>query len=295
MAGFTTQKSKAYFKRYQVKYKRRRQGKTDYRARLRLAIQDKNKYATPKYRFVARLSNAGVTCQVIYATMAGDKVIAAAYSRELPEYGLKVGLSNYAAAYCVGLLCARRALNKLGLADAYEGNVGDDDEHLGEDFTVEPNDDGPRPFTCFLDVGLHITSTGSKVFACMKGALDGGIDIPHNEKRLFGYDPDSKELDNDMLRGHILGEHVTDFMEQMQEDEPDQYAKQFSSYVKEGVDADDYGELLQKVHAAIRAKPVLPKKSANKPKQPKKWQAVKKTYEQRKNDMRAKLIAARDA
>ena len=227
--------------------------------------------------------------------MAGDKVIAAAYSRELPEYGLKVGLSNYAAAYCVGLLCARRALTKLGLADAYEGNVGDDDEHLGEDFTVEPNDDGPRPFTCFLDVGLHITSTGSKVFACMKGALDGGIDIPHNEKRLFGYDPDSKELDNDMLRGHILGEHVTDFMEQMQEDEPDQYAKQFSSYVKEGVEPDDYAELLQKVHAAIRAKPVLPKKASKKPSQPKKWQAVKKTYEQRKNDMRAKLIAARDA
>merc|ERR1711924_271634 len=119
-----------------------------------------------------------------------------------------------------------------------------------------------RPFTCFLDVGLAVTSTGSKVFACMKGALDGGIDIPHNEKRLFGYDPDSKELDNDMLRGHILGEHVTDFMEQMQEDEPDQYAKQFSSYVKEGVEPDDYAELLQKVHAAIRAKPVLPKKAS---------------------------------
>ena len=41
----------------QVKYKRRRQGKTDYRARLRLSAQNKNKYNTPKYRFVVRFSN----------------------------------------------------------------------------------------------------------------------------------------------------------------------------------------------------------------------------------------------
>ena len=34
----------------QVKYKRRRAGKTDYRARLRMSTQDKNKYNTPKYR-----------------------------------------------------------------------------------------------------------------------------------------------------------------------------------------------------------------------------------------------------
>lgn len=36
--------------RLQVKYKRRRAGKTDYRARLRMSTQDKNKYNTPKYR-----------------------------------------------------------------------------------------------------------------------------------------------------------------------------------------------------------------------------------------------------
>ena len=32
----------------------------------------------------------------------------AAYSHELPRYGVKVGLTNYAAAYCTGLLLARR-------------------------------------------------------------------------------------------------------------------------------------------------------------------------------------------
>jgi len=36
-------KNKAYFKRFQVKFKRRRECKTDYAARKRLILQDKNK------------------------------------------------------------------------------------------------------------------------------------------------------------------------------------------------------------------------------------------------------------
>jgi len=50
-------KNKAYFKRYQPKFKRRREGKTDYFARKRLCVQDKNKYNTPKYRLVVRVTN----------------------------------------------------------------------------------------------------------------------------------------------------------------------------------------------------------------------------------------------
>jgi hypothetical protein len=44
--------TKAYFKRFQVKYRCRRAGKTDYRARICLITQDKNKYNTPKYCYV---------------------------------------------------------------------------------------------------------------------------------------------------------------------------------------------------------------------------------------------------
>merc|ERR1712216_1007450 len=57
-------KNKAYYKRFQVKYKRRREGKTDYYARKRLVCQDKNKFATPKYRFVVRFTNKDIICQV---------------------------------------------------------------------------------------------------------------------------------------------------------------------------------------------------------------------------------------
>merc|ERR1711917_179052 len=104
------QKNKAYFKRYQVKFRRRREGKTDYFARKRLCVQDKNKYNTPKYRLVVRITNKDIIAQIAYARLQGDVVICAAYSHELPRYGVSCGLTNYAAAYATGLLIGRRIL-----------------------------------------------------------------------------------------------------------------------------------------------------------------------------------------
>lgn len=125
----------------------------------------------------------------------------AAYAHELPRYGIKHGLTNWAAAYATGLLCARRALTKLGLADKYEGVTEPD----GTLQLTEANEDGPRPFKCFLDVGLKRTSTGARVFGAMKGASDGGIFIPHSEGRFPGYDPEMKELDAEVLQNYIFG------------------------------------------------------------------------------------------
>ena len=59
-----------------------------------------------------------ITCQIAYATVAGDVIIAAAYSHELPGFGLDAGLTNYAAAYATGLLLARRVLTKFELDKA---------------------------------------------------------------------------------------------------------------------------------------------------------------------------------
>merc|ERR1712003_219697 len=109
------------FKRYQVKFRRRREGRTDYFARKRLVVQDKNKYNTPKYRLIVRSSNTDISCQIAYARLEGDIVICAAYSHELPRYGVKVGLTNYA-----GLLLARRVLQKFKLDTVYEGNTNVD-------------------------------------------------------------------------------------------------------------------------------------------------------------------------
>ena len=110
-------------------------------------------------------------CQVIYATIQGDVTICSAYSHELPKFGMKAGLTNYAATYATGLLCARRLLTKYGLDETYEGNT----DNLGDDYHVEAAADERRPFKCYLDTGLVRTSTGSRVFAALKGAVDGVV------------------------------------------------------------------------------------------------------------------------
>ncbi len=90
----------------------------------------------------------------------------------------------------------------------------------GADFNVEAQEE-KRPFRCFLDTGLKRTSTGAKVFAALKGACDGGLDIPHNEKRFVGYDKDSKELDTDVLQRYLTGGHVSEYMESLEEEASD--------------------------------------------------------------------------
>merc|ERR1712157_280917 len=88
----------------QPKLRRRREGKTDYQARKGLCAQYKNKFNTPKYRLIVRTTNKDVVCQVAYSRMQGDIIICSAYAHELPKYGLKVGLKNYAAHYCTGFV-----------------------------------------------------------------------------------------------------------------------------------------------------------------------------------------------
>jgi len=108
-------KSKSYHKRYQTKFRRRREGKTDYYQRKRLVVQDKTKYNALKYRLVVRISNKIITAQVVYTTIDHDVIVASAISSELTHYGITVGLTNYASAYATGLLVARRALKKKNL------------------------------------------------------------------------------------------------------------------------------------------------------------------------------------
>jgi len=181
-----------------------------------------------------RFTNRDIIVQIVYARLQGDFVLTAARSQELPRYGINHGLTNWTAgtifcphlpgdflmdniAYATGLLCARRALTKLGLADKYEG-VAEPDGVLKLTETLD-DEDAPRPFKCYLDVGLKRTSTGHRVFGAMKGASDGGIFIPHSEKRFPGYDMESKELDSEVLKKYIYGGHVAEYMESLEEED----------------------------------------------------------------------------
>jgi ribosomal protein L18 len=131
-----------------------------------------------------------------------------------------LSLTSSLAAYATGLLVARRALTKLGLADKYQG-ITEPDGTIA--LTEALDGDDSRPFKCYLDVGLKRTSTGSRVFGALKGASDGGLYIPHNEKRFPGYDPESKELDSEVLKKYIFGGHVAEYMESLEEEDDERY------------------------------------------------------------------------
>jgi len=266
MAFIKVIKNKAYYKRYQVKYRRRRECKTDYYARKRLIIQDKNKYKTPKYRFTVRITNKDIICQVFMADLVSDVCIASAYAHELRRYGVKVGLTNYAAAYCTGLLLARRVNAKFGLE--FKGNT--DAENIGEDYDVMEDEDvltkleeeegAASPFCALLDVGLARTSTGARIFGALKGMCDGGVDVPHNNRRYPGTTKDSDKTinaDAEKHREYIFGQHVANYMKKCQEDDDGSYEKQFSQYIAAGVGADDLEDMYEAAHKAIRANPSI--------------------------------------
>lgn len=235
------------------------EGRTDYYARKRLIIQAKNKYNTPKYRLVARITNRKVIAQIVSAEIIGDRVLCCATSAELPRYGVKLGLTNYAAAYCTGLLCARRLLAKLGMAEMYKGNEKVDGEVKtceGEKKTHFVSELGEkRPFRCYLDVGLRRTTTGARVFAVLKGCNDGGLDIPHKNTRFYGYSRQDKSYDAEAHRDKIFGKPIAEYMNALKEDNAELYEKQFSRYVKNGITGDMLEDIYANAHKAIRADP----------------------------------------
>jgi len=297
-------KNTAYFKRFQVKFARRRQRKTDYYARQRLVTQDKNKYKTPKYRLVVRITNRDIICQVFAADLTHDACMAAAYAHELPRYGVRFGLTNYAAAYCTGLLLARRVNKKFGLS--YEGNNNVD----GNDYNVEADGGGKAPFKALLDVGLARTTTGARIFGALKGACDGGIDVPHKDRRFPGSKRgENKEWESspETHRKYIFGGHVAEWMKAIAEDDEkkESVKQQFKRFIDAGIGPDKLEGMYSAAHKAIRADPnkkrddsdlgYFQKRKA--PKDPKatypkkQWGPTRRSVQQRKATIRQKLTA----
>ncbi len=126
--------------------RRKREGKTDYKQRLK-----ELKGSMP--RLVARKSLKNVTAQIITYMPKGDRVEVAAHSSELKKFGWLGSKNNIPAAYCVGLLLGRKAKGK---------NIND----------------------AVFDIGLQASTKSSRLYAVLKGALDAGLNIPHAEHNL---------------------------------------------------------------------------------------------------------------
>merc|ERR1712080_501329 len=97
-------------------------------------------------------------------------------------------------------------------------------------------------------------------FSAMKGAADGGLHVPHSNKRFPGYRaPEEKgaeaEFDAEALRDRILGKHVAEYMETMEEEDQQKYESHFAKYIEEGITADDIEDMYVDAHKAIRENP----------------------------------------
>ena len=133
--------------RYCVPFRRRREGKTDYRIRKAFVLSGKP-------RLVARCSNRNASAQIVLAKPRGDEILVSAHSRDLRKnFGWKSPLGNLPCAYLTGYLCGLKAKTK----DVQE---------------------------VILDLGLQSPSKGAKVFAVLKGIIDAGIEVPYSEEKL---------------------------------------------------------------------------------------------------------------
>ncbi|PSQ21111.1 50S ribosomal protein L18 [Halobacteriales archaeon QS_9_67_15] len=179
--------------RYTVPMRRRREARTDYHQRLRLL-------KSGKPRLVARKSNKHVTAQLIITGTNGDETVASARSSDLADHGWDGPTGNMPAAYLTGVLAGLRA------------------EEAGLDEAV-------------LDIGLNTPTPGSKVFAVQEGAIDAGLDIPHNDSVLADWSRTRGEhiaeyaaqLDDGLYSGEFdatdLPEHFDDMRERLLEAE----------------------------------------------------------------------------
>lgn len=213
---------------------------------------------------VVRVTNKKIITQIVYSTLAGDKVMAEAHSTELTKYGMTAGQTSYPAAYATGLLLARRILKKLKLDKHYEGN----DKVDGKDYNVSVNPScNFKPFTVILDIGLRRPTVGARVFGAMKGASDGGLNVPHSVKKFPGFTKKGKEYDGVKARAdkyipeehldRIMGVHIDGYMKVLKEKSEEAYTKQFSQWDKclknNGVESVE--DMMQKVFKAIRENP----------------------------------------
>jgi len=258
MAFMKVLKTAAFFKRYQVPKRRRRQGKTDYAARRGMIHQDKNKYNAKKHRMVVRMTNRKVICQIVYATILGDRCVCQANSAELEKYGIKAGHKNYAACYATGLLLARRMLKSVGMDQDFKGKeeLDGDEYHVEEEETEAER----RPFKAILDVGIRNTSVGVRVWGALKGAVDGGLHVPHKIKNFPGYTAPADKggdptYEAEAHKAKIFGEHVSEYMSSMQEEDPTKYEAHFAKYIEAGHDADGLEEMYVDAHTQIREDP----------------------------------------
>ncbi len=172
-------------RKYTVKVRRRRTGKTNYNKRI-------SYIKSYKPRLVVRRSNNNIQCQIIEAKEKGDKVLYSSSSHQLKKIGWNAHTGNIPSAYLTGLLLGKKSKAKIKEA--------------------------------IIDFGLQPSIKGSRLYALIKGAIDGGLNINCSDK-LFPRD--------DIIKGRNISEYLKSFTE-------DKKTNQFLNYKKANLDPEKF-------------------------------------------------------
>ena len=140
---------------FNVAFRRKRQGRTYYRKRLRMLMSNKS-------RFVVRSSLKSFQASVIEYHAQGDKVLFTVDSKALVKFGWKGDNGNIPSAYLIGIIAGKKAIEK-GIKEAV------------------------------LDLGFSNSTKGSRLYAALAGAVDAGLKIPFNPEVLPSKDRISGE------------------------------------------------------------------------------------------------------
>ncbi len=189
---------KIYGQTRTIPFRRKREGKTNYRKRLALL-------KSGKHRLVIRRLLGTIVCQLVDYHPDGDKVLFAVSSRDLRKLGWKGHAANTPSAYLTGLLLGKKAV---------AGGIK----------------------SAILDIGLHNSMKGSRIYAALKGVLDAGLNVPSSE--------DSLPSDE-----RVSGKHIEDYAKKLKGSPA--YEKQFSLYIKAGLKPEELSSSFEDVKKKI--------------------------------------------
>ena len=131
---------------FTVPFRRKRQGKTYYKKRLKILMSN-------KHRLVVRKSLKNIQASIVEYHSNGDKVLFTVNSKILTKYGWKGDNGNLQSAYLTGLITGKKAVER-GVQEV------------------------------ILDMGFNSSIKGSRLYAALAGAADSGLKIPFNPEIL---------------------------------------------------------------------------------------------------------------
>ncbi len=131
-------------RKYTVRLKRKRDNKTNYKLRMGLLKSDKP-------RLVIRRSIRYILIQLIKSENSQDKIMISLTSKELKKFGWEYDLKNIPSSYLSGFLFGKKAL-KNNLHEA------------------------------IFDLGLQKSVIKTRIYSALKGCIDAGLKIPHNNE-----------------------------------------------------------------------------------------------------------------